>query len=92
PTGISAAVAPGRISIFFAANPERDVLGYHIYRSTDPAQPKDGWTKLNRALLERTTYQDDAVETGVKYYYYLTAVDAAGNVSQPSDVVSETAP
>ncbi len=92
PSGISPAPAANRISIFFAANPERDVTGYNIYRSTDPALPKESWTKLNRTPLERTTYQDESVQTGVKYFYYLTAVDSAGNVSQPSDVVSETAP
>jgi hypothetical protein len=92
PSGLSSGPAPGRISIFFAANPERDVAGYNIYRSTDPDAPRQSWTKLNRDLLERTTFQDDTVQSGVKYYYYLTAVDAAGNVSQPSEIVSETAP
>lgn len=92
PTAISINAAPRRVSLFFPANPERDVAGYNIYRSTDPNAPKDSWTKLNRTLLERTTYQDDAVESGTKYYYYLTAVDTAGNTSQPSEVVSETVP
>jgi hypothetical protein len=92
PSGLSAAAASGRISLFFAANPERDVVGYNVFRSTDPTQPLASWTKLNRALLERTTFHDESVQTGVKYYYYLTAVDNVGNVSQPSDVISETAP
>lgn len=92
PTAISSNAAPRRVSLFFPANPERDVAGYNVYRSTDPNAPKDAWTKLNRTLLERTTYQDDAVESGTKYYYYLTAVDTAGNTSQPSEVVSETVP
>jgi hypothetical protein len=92
PTGISIAAAPSRISLFFPSNPERDVVGYNLYRSTDPNLPKADWTKLNNQLLTRTTYQDDAVESGKKYYYYLTAVDTAGNVSQPSEVVSETVP
>ena len=43
-----------------------------------------------RRCLTRTTFQDDKVESGKTYYYYLTAVDPAGNVSQPSEVVSET--
>ncbi|MCA1555603.1 MAG: hypothetical protein LC747_02835, partial [Acidobacteria bacterium] len=92
PATISIAAAPRRISLFFPANPERDVAGYNIYRSSDPNTPKDRWTKLNRTPLERTTYQDDAVESGVKYFYYLTALDTAGNTSQPSEVVSETVP
>lgn len=92
PSGISLAAAPGRISIFFRVNPEGDIAGYNIYRSTDPNLPKANWTKLNQALLTRTTYLDERVEPGQKYYYYLTAVDQAGNVSQPSEVFSETAP
>jgi predicted phage tail protein len=81
-----------RLAIFFAANKETDIAGYNIYRSTDPDLPKANWTKLNQALLTRTTYQDDKVETGKTYYYYVTAVDKAGNVSPPSEVGSEKAP
>jgi predicted phage tail protein len=92
PASITVAAAPGRLSIFFPANPESDVAGYNLYRSTDPDLPKDKWIKLNPELLTRTTFQDEKVESGKKYYYYLTAVDEAGNVSAPSEVVSETVP
>lgn len=81
-----------RLAIFFAANKEPDIAGYNIYRSTDPDLPKQNWTKLNQTLLTRTTYQDDRVEPGKTYYYYVTAVDKAGNVSPPSEVGSEKAP
>lgn len=92
PASITVAAAPGRLSLFFPANPELDVAGYNIYRSTDPDLPKDKWLKLNAALLPRTTFQDEKVESGKKYYYFLTAVDQVGNVSAPSEVVSETVP
>ena len=92
PASITVAAAPGRLSIFFPANPEADVAGYNIYRSTDPDLPKAQWNKLNAALLTRTAFQDERVESGKRYYYYLTAVDQAGNVSAPSEVVSETVP
>jgi fibronectin type 3 domain-containing protein len=92
PSSITVAAAPARLSLFWPANPEPDVAGYNIYRSTDPNLPKDRWTKLNRALYDRTTYQDEAVEAGTRYYYYLTAVDEAGNVSAPSEVVTEVVP
>ena len=81
-----------RLAIFFAANKESDIAGYNIYRSTDPDLPKQNWTRLNQTLLTRTTYQDDKVESGKTYYYYVTAVDKAGNVSPPSEVASEKAP
>lgn len=92
PSSITIAAAPGRLSIFFPANPEGDVAGYTIYRSTDPDLPKERWTKLTPSLLERTTFQDENVESGKRYYYYLTATDKAGNVSPPSEVVSEVVP
>lgn len=81
-----------RLAIFFAANKETDIAGYNIYRSTDPDLPKQNWTKLNQSLLTRTTYQDDKVESGKTYYYYIEAVDKAGNVSKSSEVGSEKAP
>lgn len=92
PTDITVAPGPNRIAIFFRANSERDVVGYNIYRATDPALPKDRWTKLNRTLLDRTTFQDLGVQSGTVYFYYLTAIDASGNASDPSEVKSETAP
>ena len=94
PTGLTVAASPSplRLSVFFAANQERDIAGYNLFRSTDPDLPRESWTKLNRELLERTTYQDEAVRSGQKYFYYVVAVYTAGNVSKPSDVLSETAP
>jgi hypothetical protein len=92
PQGLSVAGSPGRLSVFFAANPEADIAGYNVFRSTDPDLPKASWTKLNQSLLTRTTYLDDRVETGKRYYYYITAVDTAGNESAPSETNSEVVP
>jgi fibronectin type 3 domain-containing protein len=47
---------------------------------------------LTPELLPTNTYQDVKVEAGKKYYYYLTAVDKTGNVSEASEVVSEIVP
>jgi predicted phage tail protein len=82
----------GRLAIFFVANKETDIAGYNIFRSTDPNLPKGSWTKLNPELLTRTNFRDDKVESGKTYYYYIVAVDNAGNVSAPSEVASETVP
>jgi len=92
PAAITIAAAPGRLSIFFPANPEPDVVGYNIYRSTDPDLSKERWTKLTSSIITNLNFQDENVESGKRYYYYLTAVDQAGNVSPPSEVVSETVP
>ncbi|MFN2493821.1 MAG: fibronectin type III domain-containing protein [Pyrinomonadaceae bacterium] len=92
PSSITVAAAPGRLSLFFPGNPEPDVAGYNIYRSTDPNMPKAQWQKMNASLLTQTSFQDERVESGKRYYYYLTATDQVGNVSVPSDVVSEVVP
>ena len=92
PAAITLAAGQGVISIFFAVNPEKDIAGYKIYRSTDPNLEKGKWALLTPQLLTANTYQDKTVESGKTYYYYLTATDTVGNVSPPSEVVSEQAP
>ncbi len=84
--------APGRIALFWTANSEPDVAGYLLYRSTDPNLAKDKWVKLTPQLYNKTTFTDENVETGKTYYYYVVAVDKAGNVSPLSEVVSDTVP
>jgi len=92
PDSITIAAVPGTISIFFAINIEKDVVGYKIFRSTESNLPKSEWTQINEELLKVNSYNDTKIQTGTKYYYFLQAVDNAGNVSLPSAVVSETAP
>lgn len=92
PSAITVAAAPGTISIFFAINPEKDVAGYKIYRSEDKDAPLANWTLLTTGLLTTNTFQDTRVESGKVYHYYLTATDRTGNISLPSEIVSETAP
>jgi hypothetical protein len=92
PSAITLAATPTTISIFFATNPEKDISGYRIYRSEDPAVEKSKWQLLTPALLTTNTFQDPNVQSGKTYYYFLTAIDKAGNVSEPSDVVSESIP
>ncbi len=91
PDAISIAASPNNISIFFAINIEKDVLGYKIFRTTDLNSPKENWDLLTKDILKANTFQDLKVEAGKTYYYYLTAVDQFGNESKPSVVVSETA-
>jgi hypothetical protein len=92
PSAITLASAPGTISIFFAVNPEKDVIGYKIYRSTEPDLPKSKWLILTPELLQTNTFEDSRVEPGKTYYYYLTATDQRGNISEDSEIVSETVP
>lgn len=91
PQGITLAAAPDRLAIFFASNQEKDVIGYKIFRSIDADKPKSDWQLLNNDLLKTNTFQDLDVLSNQTYFYYIVAVDNAGNMSQPSEIVSETA-
>lgn len=92
PVSVTIAATPTSISVFFPVNPETDVKGYKIYRSTDASLPKENWELLTKELLATNTFQDERVESGKTYYYYVTATDKFGNVSPPSEPVSETVP
>jgi len=92
PENVQVGPAPGRLSVFWVANSETDLAGYRVFRSTDPNLPKDKWTNLTPTLHTRTTFTDENVEAGKTYYYYVVAVDAAGNVSPLSEVASDTVP
>lgn len=92
PANVTLAAAPGRLSIFFPANPEPDVAGYNLFRSDDPSVPLPDWTLITAVPLARTTFQDERVLPGKRYYYYVVAVDRSGNKSAPSATVSEEVP
>lgn len=92
PSAITVAASPRTISLFFASNLEKDVAGYRIYRSDNPDTPLAEWTERTTMILKKTTFVDDSVEAGKTYYYFVVAVDDAGNQSQPSSVASETVP
>ena len=92
PASITIAATPTSISLFFPPNPETDIAGCRIYRSTDPNKPKAEWEQMTKELQTANTFTDNRVESGKTYYYYVTATDKFGNVSPPSDVVNETVP
>ncbi len=92
PRSITVAATPISISIFFPNNPEKDIAGYSVYRSEDKDKSLAEWELLTKELTEKTTYLDEKVESGKTYFYYITATDKFKNVSEPSDIVSETIP
>ncbi len=92
PEGVTIAASPNEISIFFAANRENDIAGYLIFRSENQALPLDKWKKITPEPLTTTTFQDKQVDSGKTYFYFVQAVDRFGNVSPPSEIVSETVP
>jgi titin len=74
------------VDLGWDANPVTDlVTGYNIYRG----QSSGGESYLASVGLLDTSYTDSAVQNGVTYYYYVTAVNLNGE-SGPSNEVSAT--
>ncbi|MGD9561159.1 MAG: fibronectin type III domain-containing protein [Pyrinomonadaceae bacterium] len=92
PVSITIAASPASISLFFPPNPENDVVGYKIFRSTDKSAPKADWQVMTQKYQDANTFQDTTVESGKVYFYYVTAVDKFENESKPSEVVGDTVP
>jgi aminopeptidase N len=64
-----------------------DIAGYNLYRSLSSAGP---FARLNPAPLADTTYVDTGLTGGLRYYYAVTAVDAADTCRETrfSNIVS----
>jgi len=91
PDPVSIASSNGTISLFWPSNPERDVIGYNVYRATSADTPDKDWTKMNDQPLTPVTFRDDLVVIDQTYFYRVTAVDRFNNESGRSRIVSETA-
>jgi len=77
-----AGAAPGRVlvDLSWSINLETDLAGYRVYRSEE--QDTRG-ALLTRDLLLAPAYRDTSVEPGHRYWYTVTAIDRAGNESEP---------
>ena len=68
----------GSVSIDWQDNPEVNILGYDVYRSTTSGGP---YTKLNTNLLTTSDYSDATALNSNTYYYVTRAVDTGSNQS-----------
>lgn len=60
----------------------RKIVGYHVYRSEDENAPFEEWTRLTGRPIKDGNFNDSA-ETGKRFFYKLTEVDARGGESAP---------
>ncbi len=72
----------GEAHFRWSRNTEPDFDKYRLYRSIGTAQT---FTVL--AELRQTEYVDRFLDYNLTYFYYLTAVDFAGNESERSDIL-----
>src|SRR5699024_3612551 len=82
PTGLKATAGDAAIDLTWEPNDEEDVAGYNVYRAESDDVSTDG-APLNDELLADPEFTDDTAEPGTEYFYVVTAVDKAGNKSDP---------
>ena len=77
----------GSINLIWDSNTEADLDGYVVLRAVSPGGDLAPITPMP---IRETAFQDP-VQAGVRYVYAIKAVDRAGNSSEPSDPIEETA-
>jgi|GEM_PF-788549 len=74
-----------RLVISWTSNTEADLAGYNLYRAESLSGP---FTRVNAnpipSTASMTSYRDDGLKIGMKYYYQVKAIDTARNESSPS--------
>lgn len=84
PTGVSALPGLSAMRLFWRANAELDLAGYHVYRSTLSGS---GYVRQNASPLTDTAWSDSGLLPDTMYYYVITALDTSNNESGYSSEV-----
>jgi hypothetical protein len=87
PKDLKAIATEGTINLIWEPNGERDLAGYIVLRGVEPAQTLQ---PITPSPIVEPSFKD-AVQPGIAYVYAVRAVDKAGNMSDPSARVVETA-
>ena len=87
PKDLKAISSEGAINLIWEPNAERDLAGYVVLRGREPAATLE---PITPAPIVEPSFKDN-VQPGIAYVYAVRAVDKAGNASEPSGRVVETA-
>jgi hypothetical protein len=89
-TGFSINIAAVAHWTVLTWNPSTSVVvGYNIYRGTTSGGP---YTTRNSSVVPGITYTDSTVQSGLTYFYVVTAVDSSNVESVHSNEVSAAIP
>ncbi len=88
---LSGTGAPHEVELAWNApsSPSDPISGYRVYRASGGSS---SYQLLNSALDAQSTYIDAIGQVGVTYQYYVTAVDASGIESTPSNTATVAIP
>jgi fibronectin type III domain protein len=78
----------GAVALTWTASAEPDLAVYRVYRQ---AAADGGWAQVGTAGAATPSFSDTGLTPGAIYAYRITAVDDAGNESDPSAAVSAAA-
>jgi len=87
PKNLNSISGEGAINLIWEPNSEPDLAGYIVLRGVDPAQTLE---PITSSPIVEPSFRDN-VQAGIAYVYAIRAVDKAGNVSEPSARIVDTA-
>jgi tetratricopeptide (TPR) repeat protein len=85
PLSLLATRGDGRISLNWTNVTADDLEGYYVYH-----RPQAGGTEIRSDLVVQSSTEIRDLENGTAYVFYVTAVDGAGNESDPSPEATAT--
>ncbi|HSD29149.1 MAG TPA: hypothetical protein VLL75_17745 [Vicinamibacteria bacterium] len=88
PAGLAVLPREGGLEILWSPSAEADLAGYRVYR----ARPDGAMARLAEVGAGRAAWLDETAQRGVAYRYAVTALDQAGNESEPTEPVEASLP
>jgi hypothetical protein len=88
PDQLVALAEEGRVRLFWRSSNAPDLAGYIVYRQG----PGGRFIRLTQQPITSLEFTHERAETGQTLTYRVTAVDASGNESPPSNEVQATVP
>uniref|UniRef100_UPI0011B06C26 malectin domain-containing carbohydrate-binding protein n=1 Tax=Cryobacterium sp. Y82 TaxID=2045017 RepID=UPI0011B06C26 len=88
PTTLTTVGGDSLVQLNWSASSSEDTIGYHVYRSLEPAAQLSGEIVSGAAPVTAVSYIDTTVTNGTTYFYVVLAVDLAANESAGSNEVA----
>jgi hypothetical protein len=88
PAGLAVLPREGGLELLWSPSAEGDLAGYRVYRAAADG-PNE---KLADVGADRTAWLDETAARGVVYRYAVSALDQAGNESEPTEPVEASLP
>lgn len=82
PRGVRTVTGDHEVTVTWLANTEADLAGYRVYISNCAGGPGCEYTRIG--TTQGTSFVVDALQNGTTRYFDVSAVDAAGNESTPT--------